>query len=714
MAEAIQVESLIAGLIGTNGLPLVDGTIGFFQSDGVTLKPIWKDADKLVEADNPLTFDVMGTGVVFADGIYSTEVKDSSGSVIKTRESLSYLPEGSVSGGSFGIDASNFGSGDDTDAILQAIASALGADATVFLIPQQWDIDGDLTIPSNINLKFLFGAFAQIQVGITLNIVGKLEAELYNIFRGPGSLLLDLANNDIPTIWLQAGIDGNRNFEGDVAFDTDTLFIDSDTGRAGVGNIIPFFPLDVTGDIRIRDTGSLRFFGIGPIDSDVGLTRSALNTLQIDGNFDLNSNNLLNVGILGLGILNVTTINATTIGATTITSDTGNITAVNATTVGATTITGTNLVGTIITASQPNITSLGILSSLTMGGDIDLGANDIVNADSITGTSLVGAIITVRQPNITSLGILTGLTMGGDIDLSSNSLINGDLIQADRSEIGRRIIKITSTVNAGTSINAAIASLGGGGGIIYCPIGTYSIDVTIGVNFDNISIIGDGSSLTIFQSNGVVTNMISQTINSNELSLKGIDFDGSAGTTADRCYHATGSNSVLKATDCIFSGASLSLIGDPPDNSVISNCDFNIPTNSMGIDNLEDQSIVQKCSFSGDVATSIGVEASGDGGRIRDCLFSGIFIGVQFDTANAVNTIIEGNIFDGCASGINGGVVIVNNTFIRKNTFFSCTSVSISLGRPDTFTIDDNVIVDQTGINCISIERCGFNQLRYN
>src|SRR5210317_1040800 len=69
--------------------------------------------------------------------------------------------------------------------------------------------------------------------------------------------------------------------------------------------------------------------------------------------------------------------------------------------VGAITATG-NITGTLATASQPNITSVGTLSSLSVSGNI------------------TGTLATAAQPNITSLGTLTGLTTTGNINLGDS------------------------------------------------------------------------------------------------------------------------------------------------------------------------------------------------------------------------------------------------------------------------------------------------------
>ena len=77
---------------------------------------------------------------------------------------------------------------------------------------------------------------------------------------------------------------------------------------------------------------------------------------------------------------------------------------------------GGTLYGTLGTAAQPNITSLGTLTSLTVGGN--------VTASDVSAANLIGTLGTAAQPNITSLGTLTGLTVGGNVTATNVSAAN--------------------------------------------------------------------------------------------------------------------------------------------------------------------------------------------------------------------------------------------------------------------------------------------------
>ena len=87
------------------------------------------------------------------------------------------------------------------------------------------------------------------------------------------------------------------------------------------------------------------------------------------------------------------------------------------------TLTATNLAGTLTTAAQTNITSVGALDggSITSGfGSIDVGSSAITTTGTVTGNTLAGTLSTAAQPNITSVGTLTGLTTSGDINFGDN------------------------------------------------------------------------------------------------------------------------------------------------------------------------------------------------------------------------------------------------------------------------------------------------------
>jgi len=83
--------------------------------------------------------------------------------------------------------------------------------------------------------------------------------------------------------------------------------------------------------------------------------------------------------------------------------------------------------GTVYTNAQPNITSLGTLSSVDITGNATAG--NITGANLISGNFLTGTLTTGAQPNITSVGLLSSLTVGNstanvEISVGANGTLN--------------------------------------------------------------------------------------------------------------------------------------------------------------------------------------------------------------------------------------------------------------------------------------------------
>jgi hypothetical protein len=78
-----------------------------------------------------------------------------------------------------------------------------------------------------------------------------------------------------------------------------------------------------------------------------------------------------------------------------------------------------NLGGTLTTAAQTNITSVGTLSALAVTGNVLTGN---VSGTNGTFTNVAGTLLTPAQTNVTSVGTLTGLTVAGNVSAGNISL----------------------------------------------------------------------------------------------------------------------------------------------------------------------------------------------------------------------------------------------------------------------------------------------------
>jgi len=83
--------------------------------------------------------------------------------------------------------------------------------------------------------------------------------------------------------------------------------------------------------------------------------------------------------------------------------------------------------GTVYTANQPNITSVGNLTSLTVVGNTTLGNQVVSNyfIGNLFGVANLARNVTLAsQPNITSVGTLTSLTVSGNTTLGNTATAN--------------------------------------------------------------------------------------------------------------------------------------------------------------------------------------------------------------------------------------------------------------------------------------------------
>jgi hypothetical protein len=152
------------------------------------------------------------------------------------------------------------------------------------------------------------------------------------------------------------------------------------------------------------------------------------------------------------GTLSAGTLNSiTSLGNLTALTVSGNITAGSISTTTATianltgltslsvsgAITGTTLGGTLTTAAQPNITSLGTLGSLTVSGTATIGTissttgtiGNLTVPGTITGGTFSGTLSTSTMNSITSIGTLSNLTV-------TNTTRTKDLVVTSGATVG--------------------------------------------------------------------------------------------------------------------------------------------------------------------------------------------------------------------------------------------------------------------------------------
>jgi len=194
-------------------------------------------------------------------------------------------------------------------------------------------------------------------------------------------------------------------------------------------------------------------------------------------------------------------------------SATGNVSGANLVTTGNASITGnvsagnvsaTLLTGTLTTNAQPNITSVGTLTSLSVTGNANVGnigatfgvftnvSGNGSSLSSITGANVTGqvgnalvagTVYTAAQPNITSVGTLTSLTVTGNIGAGN---VNAPTFGDHNGTVGATTANTGAftTISATGQITSTLAS------------GTAPFVVTSTTQVANLSVATAGSATT--------------------------------------------------------------------------------------------------------------------------------------------------------------------------------------------------------------------------
>lgn len=127
--------------------------------------------------------------------------------------------------------------------------------------------------------------------------------------------------------------------------------------------------------------------------------------------------------------------------------------------------------GTVTTNAQPNITSVGTLTNLNVTNTVtaNLFAGSGANLTNLPAANLSGVVPLAQQvsnaaqPNITSVGTLTSLTSSGNIAASGtlsggNVSVSGAVSTTNLTILGNATFANTFTANANSIVNFSVAS----------------------------------------------------------------------------------------------------------------------------------------------------------------------------------------------------------------------------------------------------------------
>ena len=145
------------------------------------------------------------------------------------------------------------------------------------------------------------------------------------------------------------------------------------------------------------------------------------------------------------------------------------------------------LVGTLTTNAQPNITSVGTLTSLDVTGDVSasnvIASNVYANSGTIRAALLVGTLTTTNQPNITQVGLLSNLNVGNS---TSNTVFGNGTITA-AGAIQSNTTVYTNAVSSIATSGITITATGTNSNINLVTNGTGNIILTANTNITGVA-----------------------------------------------------------------------------------------------------------------------------------------------------------------------------------------------------------------------------------
>ena len=208
------------------------------------------------------------------------------------------------------------------------------------------------------------------------------------------------------------------------------------TGNVSGGNLTTAGALSVTGNANVGNLGTSGLIvATGNVTGGNLVTSGALSVTGNANVGNIGGNNAVFTLVTGT-LTTAAQPNVTSVGTLTGLDVNGNIVAVN---IEANTgvfsgngsglhhLAGSNVTGqvgnalvagTVYTNAQPNITSVGTLTSLAVTGNASAG--NLLATGDVSGATLTGTLTTAAQPNVTSVGTLTSLTTSGNAVIGGN------------------------------------------------------------------------------------------------------------------------------------------------------------------------------------------------------------------------------------------------------------------------------------------------------
>jgi hypothetical protein len=216
------VEFLLSG-IKVNGNVLTTGKVFFYEAGPTsTLKPVYLDRNKAVEAANPYDLDANGTAQLYADGIYRIVIKNTNGSIKPALWTTEYDWDGLpfIPPGFSGIVDAFLGIVDEDYTTLALADAAAVAAGSQLAITKVWDV-----VPATLAAQVKFVPGGGINNAGSVAFTHQPEAGQYKVFFGAGAITG--LHHALPEWWGIDGVDDNVQVQAAINSSNNVILADT-------------------------------------------------------------------------------------------------------------------------------------------------------------------------------------------------------------------------------------------------------------------------------------------------------------------------------------------------------------------------------------------------------------------------------------------------------------------------------------------------------
>lgn len=243
-------------------------------------------------------------------------------------------------------------------------------------------------------------------------------------------------------------------------------------GDINAGNIYGNIVGNITGNLVVPGSNTgIVFNDEGTANSSTAFTfNKTSNVVTLSGNLTTGNANLGNLATANYlaGVLTTAVQpNITTIGTLGSLSVSGNATVGNISGNGSglSSITGANVTGQVSFAGTANSVAGANVTGTVANATYATSAGSATTATSATSATTAGTVTANAQPNITSLGTLTSLTVSGNVNIGNISGNGASLTSLNASNITSGTLDQARLANSSLTVNGTSITLGGSGTI---------------------------------------------------------------------------------------------------------------------------------------------------------------------------------------------------------------------------------------------------------